>query len=71
MDIVGKGGGLDEVGDFDEYTIYDRGQLNEYGVLKAEREKRLAQGLGAGLDKTADFDEYTIYDQGKILELFA
>ena len=50
------------VGDFDEYTIYDQGQLNEYGLLKAEREKRLEGG--AGLDAAADFDEYTIYDQG-------
>lgn len=29
--------GLDQKGDFDDYTIYDAGALNEYGVLKMER----------------------------------
>ena len=40
------------------------GQLNEYGILKAEREKKLEGG--AGKDQPgADFDEYTIYNEIK------
>lgn len=51
------------MGDFDEYTIYDQGQLNEYGILKEEARRKIEGG--AGLDANADFDEYTIYDQGE------
>lgn len=42
------------------------GELNEYGVLKAERQRKVEGG--AGLDKTADFDDYTIYDSGELNE---
>ena len=54
---------LDEKADFDDYTVYDEGSLNEYGVLKAEKEKKVEDG--AGLDEKADFDDYTIYDEGE------
>lgn len=56
---------MDEKADFDEYSIYDEGQLNEYGLLKAEKERKLEGG--AGLDRAADFDEYTIYDEGSLV----
>ena len=34
---AGEGAGAGTVGDFDDYTIYQEGPLNEYGVLKAQR----------------------------------
>lgn len=39
------------------------GPLNEYGVLKAQKEAKMEGG--AGLDTAADFDDMTIYDEGK------
>jgi len=53
---------LDKNADFDDYTIYDQGQLNEYGILKAENERKLQSGTG--VEENADFDDYTIYDEG-------
>ena len=29
--------GLDEKADFDDYTVYDEGPLNEYGLVKEMR----------------------------------
>ena len=62
---TGRNDALDKKADFDEYTIYDQGQLNEYGLLKDAAKKKLEGG--AGLDSKADFDEYTIYDQGMLV----
>ena len=62
---TGRNDALDKKADFDEYTIYDQGQLNEYGLLKDAAKKKLEGG--AGLDSKADFDEYTIYDQGMLI----
>lgn len=63
INYTGRADALDAKAEFDEYTIYDQGQLNEYGLLK-DAAKRKLEG-GAGLDTNADFDEYTIYDQGE------
>lgn len=36
--------------------------MNEYGLLKAEREKKMEGGAGKDAPG-ADFDEYTIYNK--------